>query len=1230
MTTAAKLESMTDTGQFEHLATSVLRKADTKYAAIIHTGINAQGKTIVDPVDGLCLIPNSDPPHYIYVAHTTTNRSQLLSKWLTCRDADFTKASAKARAVRHGQPHAIFTVVLCTNQRVDSGLAEKVYAKANAEQLSVDIWEHTRLADFLDTTADGHWLRKHFLGIDAERLSEDHLNTLGHLSLQAYWKELLLPDSPPLVHRKEIETTLSEPQISSKELCLVVGRSGYGKSIVTAQALERWLSKGLLGIWLPARFLRDGVMLESALDAWLHELYPTLQPDAGREAINLAAKTGRLLVCVDDINRTSEATRLLRLVIGHISPPSETLAGSRSDIGNSRPASPLCLVVPLWPEQLTSLPAKLLENPRLHTVHVGKLHPDESLEMIRTRVPHLSVAEAQDYANRLSHDPFLVGLFAIMADQQMDAQQLRSVADNATNHFLREQLQELSSTQDSDLLEHELHDALKKFAHEMLIHRNLQPSWADLECWLGADSKSLQGLRALVKQSRICMLNPENRVDFRHDRLQQYFLIDAVLDLLRQPALPEEILIDPYYSSIVGVALAHAQLSPEKLDRLRKIGPWVLFETIREFGEPSNNHHNGLLEVARDWAANDSRTAPSSVVLSICWSLAETDCSKIIPIIDAMEPNHILMIAGLRNGSAQHGMRYLRSHAKINFEPGGGDVLRDRIVEHARYRHSNIISDNLRKQLARDDLTALDAKAYLALLGYFRFAGFGPLIQDIWKKHQDDVLYYAVWAAACCPIENVEKVLHPLVDRIAQLPVEEECANDMTDRRWMAVRLGWGFRRGITSEALACFLQASQQDEKLREDVLLLLKGVDHPDAIEFVIRNIAANEPRSCFLSELTGFGDGEPKTKPRSVSTSERLREIWESNTEPERVRHFAFSAWLQATDCKSIELLRSIGRQSPIFQYAVQHRVKLGDPLAASELLFLLKISDVNSFWWDMAHRVWCEELNSYAFKTLAKLRGTIPNDFTGGRTDILYHMYEVLVKIPVSDAETLLQNHWEHLKYSPRMIHAAFRIGTPACIAMAEESLRLCPHDTDIFRLAFSSLGNQHNPANPLSITHLQNLEPYLDRIGQGNLLSLVWEIETAVGPVQAVIQWINKHVVPRLPLEDQRRVRASDQMLVSHLDHSFRDTGREPYLGFLFEKKTSQMHLLPQQQIQVLDRWLASHSAIRGLMVIAECLKYIGTRDDLKLLDRHNIDGDATEIDRIKADAKFALQKRTLL
>ena len=46
---------MTDRSRFELLATSVLRKADPDYAAIVQTGLNAAGETIVSPLDGILL-----------------------------------------------------------------------------------------------------------------------------------------------------------------------------------------------------------------------------------------------------------------------------------------------------------------------------------------------------------------------------------------------------------------------------------------------------------------------------------------------------------------------------------------------------------------------------------------------------------------------------------------------------------------------------------------------------------------------------------------------------------------------------------------------------------------------------------------------------------------------------------------------------------------------------------------------------------------------------------------------------------------------------------------------------------------------------------------------------------------------------------------------------------------------------------------------------------------------
>ncbi len=141
MTTASLLESITDRSRFELLATSVLRKADPNYAAIIQTGVNSAGETIVSPVDGIHLIPHSNPPHYVIVEHTTTARSGLRGKWLTKENADLPKAANEVRKIRQNLPNGKFTVVLCTNQRLDTDLVEGVTQAAIAGGFGIDSWE---------------------------------------------------------------------------------------------------------------------------------------------------------------------------------------------------------------------------------------------------------------------------------------------------------------------------------------------------------------------------------------------------------------------------------------------------------------------------------------------------------------------------------------------------------------------------------------------------------------------------------------------------------------------------------------------------------------------------------------------------------------------------------------------------------------------------------------------------------------------------------------------------------------------------------------------------------------------------------------------------------------------------------------------------------------------------------------------------------------------------------
>jgi len=1094
--------------------------------------------------------------------------------------------------------------------------------------VAVEIWEQSRFTDFLDTTADGHWLRKLYLGIEAERLSVDLLHRLGRQSLELYRQEILLPGHGPLIHRSLVQNILACALPGAPGLCLVTGRSGYGKSVATAQALEQWLSAGSLGLWLPARFLRGAASLETALNAWLLSLYPSLESEGGRVAIDLASKAGRLLLCVDDVNRTPDAARLLRLLFSIAAPSSGRPEQAKSGKGNPRPADSLCQVVPVWPEQFSSLPPKALEQPWVRTIAVGELLPDECAGVIQTKAPKLSAAEAREHAARLNHDPFLVGLFALLADELMDAVQLRAVADDAIGRFLDAQLRECCPAGSVDLLPHELLEVLTRVAREMLCRRNFRPLFGELESWLGDGSKTLRGMRTLVRHGQVCRLDAENRLDFRHDRLHERFLVQAMAGLLQLPEPPEDIITDPYYSAIVGKALACTELPATQLARLRTHAPWAVFEAIREVGEPSNGYQHGLFQEARTWAENESHSAPGSVVSAICWTLIETDSGRVLPIINAMKPNPLLMIAGLRNGSAQHGMRYVRRGVRHDFEPGVGDGLRDRILEHAGHRHGEQIAQQIREQLSRPDLVALDFNAYLALLGHFRFAGFDQIIQEVWERHHDEVLPYVIWVAARCPLQDVNGVLGPLLERLAVLPVRDDYTKNPTDREEMTQYLGWGFRKGITPGALGCLLETGKREETLRHDIALMVDGVDDPDAVEFLVRHLAVGGGSMEWT--LPGIGDGEPKTLVRSSPTTDRLRGIWQSLGESDKVRVRAFCLWLQTTGGSNLGLLRRIEPDSPFYRYAVQHRIKLADPSVTSELLSLLRSGDFHGWWWVLAHRVWCEELRSFASETVAGLRGKIPSDFSGERTNLLYALAELFVKIPVPHAEALPREHWEYLKYSPRMIHAAFRIGTPSCLALAREALSHCPVSVDIFHLAFSTVWDQRNPANPITLRHLENLEPYLDRMGRNEVLFLAWETERAVGSDEAIAEWIRRHLVPRLLPEERARVRVADEFFVETLDRQFQETRFEPYLGFLFEERGGRRVVFTERQLRLLDEWLSKYRTAQGLKVAAECLKHIGMRRDMELLDRYAIEGDGPEVDRIKADARFSIRKRTLV
>lgn len=188
---------------------------------------------------------------------------------------------------------------------------------------------------------------------------------------------------------------------------------------------------------------------------------------------------------------------------------------------------------------------------------------------------------------------------------------------------------------------------------------------------------------------------------------------------------------------------------------------------------------------------------------------------------------------------------------------------------------------------------------------------------------------------------------------------------------------------------------------------------------------------------------------------------------------------------------------------------------------------------------------------------------------------------------------------------------------------------CPSEVDVFRHAFG-LGpwSRARSDNPLRVTHLRGIEPYLARMSEQELLHVAWEVEREPGADEETVEWLQKFVLERVCPDSRKWVRSATESLLRDLNEQVQESRFPPYLGFAFERARGGSLVGDREAVGMVRGWLPDHPTVRGLQVAGECLRYVGQRADLGILDETEIVGDADAIKRIKNDVRFAVMKRS--
>lgn len=1233
MSTLRKLSEMTDDAVFERLATAILREARLEYAALLHPGVNTDGKTVKAPVDGIGFVTDANPSHMIAVHHTTCKRADLEGKWLhdpttvkprkggraTKPAGDLIKTAEIVAVEKERDPSLLATLVLTTNQEPPEDLVRKTHAAGLDHGFDVDIWSASRLAHALDNTVTGQWVRGQFLGIEQERLSPE---LLKNISLDSLEINRPIDDKGAWVST-ELDKAISLA-VQEREVIFIIAESGLGKSTACFKQLDQHVASGGFGLILTHQVVSSSVTIEQAIETTLRQLHPALANGSGLDALSFCSADRPLVVVVEDINKSGQASALAEKLVkwSFLGQTEQVDQAPSRRTGHER----WKLLCPIWPQivaLLSDANIKLVQGLAVMGAPLTVREGGESvLRRAKLKGLLLSILEAEAVSDALGHDPLLIALHEPGRRPQPEL---------VIDQFIDASVTRLATLQ-GEYSASEYRAALRLLAETMLQTRELSPSWQTLLHRFSARSDTVAMLRHLFHHGEVIRLSglpADEHLAFRHDRVRDALFADSLAAMIRSGTVSDEMVAEPYFAEITGAALLQHDISIAVVDRVYDLNPLALFHSLRIFREPSNEMHHAILAATERWLADGkSHEAQNSHQRwEALAALSRTESSKVIGLVRRFKDHTWTAWEALfRNGDLSGGLQLC-----LALKPGTGASWRDRQVEHAKVRFGSHLTTALGQLLNKPNIDDGSRVGALRLAGYLADSQLAEAIEASWKCHAERAghLEDYLWAAARCCGNSAQRFLRPMCDAWAALPDEKDDNKPSPRDSLAAHHVKWAFRKDVPSSAIGYFIERAKEQD-LRWPITYLLNGLDHPDAVEFVVRELAETDRRlegtkSFSLFSISATDDWRRQQEedglPMSQEAKGRLLALWQSPENDKHIRSQAFRFWAATRTDDDLGILRVVNSSDPLADSALWQRLERGDHTAVPALLLKLGSGQPDrANWWHFAHRVWCGEL-AQALEGELTLRGASIKREWNATFDTDEQIYTLIMELPSAQAEQLLLRHWCHLRFRSVFIQAALYVATPSLLRNVEQAINICPNPKDMFLYIDMHYGIRRKGRSGVTTrSQLEALAPYLDHLAEHTIYHF-WEACNEHGWFDLRRRMFDGRTdrgTARLYLDETSIFASLDEMIANKRGHWITHW-IEDYL---------KSGATAEEIIATFAKWLANRQDFAALELAARALIQVGQRKDLQILDiPSEPDGPSKSL---LADTTLAVKRRSLL
>ncbi len=763
--------------------------------------------------------------------------------------------------------------------------------------------------------------------------------------------------------------------------------------------LDQHVAAGGFGLILSHQVVNSALTIEQAVEAALLHLHPKLVAGAGLEALSFCSAGHPLVLVVEDINKSGQlAAKLLKWSsIGKASGRSDDTSGERPDRGRWR------LLCPIWPEIVASLDDTTRKQIQSLAVVGAALTMQEGREAVQRRARvkglFLSDLDADGVSEALGHDPLLIALH-----EPGDQPQPERVIEQFINASVARLAIKIGEYTSSDY-----RAALRSMAGAMMSHRDLGPSWPDLLSWVPDDSDNSAMLRHLVHQGEIIRLSgpaTKENLAFRHDRVRDALFTEAIASMIRSGTLGDDLLAEPCFAEVIGAALLCDDIPLMVVDRVRTTNPLALFHALRLFREPTGAIHHAVLAAVEVWLADAKTHAPQNSHLrrEALAAVSRTESSKVVGLVRKFKDTIWTAWQALFiNGDVTGGL-----WPCLQVEPGKGAIWRDRQIEHAKMRFGSQLRTTIGQLLRKPDLDNGARVGALRLAGYWADPELAESIEASWNldvekgKHLKDYL----WASAQCCGNDPDRFLGPVCESWAMLSSDRNDNMPSPRDDLAAHEIRWAFHKDIPSSAINYFIRRAKGDD-LGWQITYMLHGLDHPDAVEFVIHELAETDRGLEGTDRFSHFSISatdewrrrqEDQGRPMSRESRDRLLSLWQNQENDKYIRKQAFRIWASTETDGDLNILRSVDTSDPLAESALWERLKRSDHTAAPGLLLKLKgETNKRSYWWQFARAVWCGELREALEEELSARRASASRVW-GTTTDTDHQISQLIMALP----------------------------------------------------------------------------------------------------------------------------------------------------------------------------------------------------------------------------------------